>query len=228
VSVRIAVFASGGGTNLQALLDRFDRDDIARIVLVVSDRPDAGALERAERAGIRTAIIAVRDRDADDVAASMLRLLSDHDVQLIALAGYLRLVPPAVVNRFRNRILNIHPALLPSFGGRGMYGLRVHAAVLNAGCTVSGATVHRVDERYDEGGIIAQWPVPVKHDDTPETLAARVLRVEHILYPAVIAETARRLAHAAPMPAAMPGDAFTLGPTDEHAIERAVAALAHG
>jgi formyltetrahydrofolate-dependent phosphoribosylglycinamide formyltransferase len=193
VSIRLAVFASGGGSNLRALLDWFSTDDAARVTLVVSDRADAGALQHARDARVATSHIAVRGRDDAAVARDMLAALAAHRIDVIALAGYLRLVPAAVIERYRDRILNIHPALLPSFGGRGMYGLGVHAAVLAAGCTVTGATVHRVDERYDEGGIIAQWPVPVLAGDSPETLAARVLRVEHRLYPAVVAQVARAL-----------------------------------
>src|SRR5690606_33730358 len=119
--------------------------------------------------------VPVRDRDADDVARAMLDVLGEHDVDFIALAGYMRLVPAPVIEAFRDRIVNIHPALLPAFGGSGMYGQRVHEAVLAAGCTVSGATVHLVEERYDEGRILAQWPVPVLPDDSAQTLARRVL-----------------------------------------------------
>jgi phosphoribosylglycinamide formyltransferase 1 len=193
VSVRTAVFASGGGSNLQALIDRFATASEVDIVLVVSDRADAGALRRAETAGIRARHIAVRGRPPHEVAAETTDALHAHGVELIALAGYLRLVPADVTRSWRGRILNIHPALLPSFGGQGMYGLRVHEAVLAAGCAVTGATVHLVDERYDEGRILAQWPVPVLAADTPERLAARVLAVEHQLYPAVVAALARRL-----------------------------------
>jgi phosphoribosylglycinamide formyltransferase 1 len=193
VSVRTAVFASGGGSNLQALIDRFANGSEVDIVLVVSDRADAGALRRAEATGIKARHIAVGGRSPHEVAAETTDALHAHGVELIALAGYLRLVPAEVTRSWRGRILNIHPALLPSFGGHGMYGLRVHAAVLAAGCGVTGATVHLVDERYDEGRILAQWPVPVLAGDTPERLAARVLAVEHQLYPAVVAALARRL-----------------------------------
>jgi formyltetrahydrofolate-dependent phosphoribosylglycinamide formyltransferase len=198
VSVRLAVFASGGGSNLRALLEWFATDDSAHIALVVSDREEAGALQHARNAHVPTSHITVRGRDEDDVARETLAVLAAHDIELIALAGYLQLVPAAVIAAYRNRILNIHPALLPSFGGQGMYGIRVHAAVLAAGCAVTGATVHRVDERYDEGDIVAQWPVPVLAADTPETLAARVLRIEHRLYPAVVAAVARALTSGVP------------------------------
>ncbi|HEX7118966.1 MAG TPA: phosphoribosylglycinamide formyltransferase [Longimicrobiales bacterium] len=194
--VRIAVFASGGGSNLQAILDhlRGPAGEAARLAVVVSDKPEAGALERARRAGVATRVIPVRDRPVDAVAAETLDTLAEAGTDMVALAGYLRLVPAEVVRAFRGRIVNIHPALLPAFGGKGMYGARVHRAVLDAGCRVSGATVHLVDEHYDRGPILFQWPVPVRADDTAETLAARVLRVEHAIYPPTIEAVARAVA----------------------------------
>jgi phosphoribosylglycinamide formyltransferase-1 len=198
VSLRLAVFASGGGSNLQALIDRFNRPDqsetLLRVTLVVSDRADASALQRARDAGIEAIHIQVGGRPPDLVTREMLAALESADVDLIALAGYLRLVPSAIVRRYANRIVNIHPALLPRFGGPGMYGLNVHRAVLAAGEKVSGATVHYVDENYDEGEIIARRQVPVLPGDTPETLAARVLEVEHQLYPDALEQLARRIA----------------------------------
>lgn len=192
--IRIAVFASGGGTNLQALLDHFNAGPgagpgDARVALVISDRETAGALGRAERAGIVGRVVPPGS-DAE-VAAAILSALREADIRLVALAGYLRLIPAEVVQTFRNRIMNIHPALLPAFGGKGMYGRRVHEAVLQRGCRVTGATVHVVDERYDSGPILAQWPVPVLDGDDPARLAARVLRVEHALYPATVEAVAR-------------------------------------
>lgn len=184
--VRVAVLASGGGTNLQTLLDACGPDAPARVTRVISNRPDAGALERARRAGIPAVVL----RDPGD-AAELLAALADAD--LVVLAGYLKLVPAAVVARFPRRLVNIHPALLPAFGGPGMYGRRVHAAVLASGATESGVTVHYVDEQYDRGPIIAQRTVPVVPGDTPETLAARVLAVEHQLLPQVVLELARKL-----------------------------------
>lgn len=189
MSLRLAVFASGGGSNLQALIDRFNNKEYdagARVVLVITDRPNAGALERARQAKVDAVVTPVKDRPVDLVARELLASLDGADIDLIALAGYVQLIPSAVVRNYRDRIVNIHPALLPSFGGKGMYGMHVHRAVIAAGTTVSGATVHMVNDRYDEGRIIAQWPVPVLHDDTPERLAARVLQVEHVLYPAAI------------------------------------------
>jgi phosphoribosylglycinamide formyltransferase-1 len=196
MSERIAVFASGGGTNLQALIDHFRDMASAEVALVISDQADAGALERARTVGIRTHHIPVRTRPIAAVTADTLDALESARIDLVVLAGYMRLIPADVVRRYAYRVLNIHPALLPAFGGKGMYGRRVHAAVLDAGCRVSGPTVHFVNERYDEGRILAQWPVPVLDGDTPETLAARVLRVEHVLYPAAVEWLARVLAAA--------------------------------
>ena len=197
MKLRLAVFASGGGSNLQALIDRFNTTKSSsplRVTLVISDRQHAGALTRARTAGIEAMHIQVAGRPAELSTLEMLAALDSADIDLIALAGYLRLVPPAVIKRYAGRIVNIHPALLPKFGGKGMYGLHVHRAVLDAGETVSGATVHYVDENYDEGRIIAQRAVPVLPGDTPETLAARVLVLEHQLYPDALETVAQRIA----------------------------------
>ena len=197
MTLRLAVFASGGGSNLQALIDRFNQpgsDSPLRVALVISDRQHAGALRRARAAGIEAMHIQVAGRAPELSTLEMLTALDSADIDLIALAGYLRLIPPAVVKRYPERILNIHPALLPKFGGKGMFGSHVHRAVIDAGEKVSGATVHYVDERYDEGSIIAQREVPVRPDDTPETLAARVLEAEHKLYPETLEQVARRIA----------------------------------
>jgi phosphoribosylglycinamide formyltransferase 1 len=201
MTLRLAVLASGGGSNLQALIDRFNRPGSAsplRVALVISDRQHAGALVRARAAGIEAMHIQVAGRPADLSTREMLAALDSADIDLIALAGYLRLVPSAVIKRYSGRILNIHPALLPRFGGKGMYGLHVHRAVLEAGEPMSGATVHLVDDNYDEGGIVAQQVVPVLPDDTPDTLAARVLAVEHVIFPAALEQVARRIADEEP------------------------------
>lgn len=178
--IRIAVLASGGGSNLQALIEHFATKGASsgRIALVLSNKSNAGALERAQKAGIRTEVIA----DPSD-GAVLLECLEKAGVELLVLAGYLKLVPVNVIRAFRGKIINVHPALLPAFGGSGMYGLRIHHAVLERGAVVTGVTVHFVDEHYDQGPIIAQWPVPVFASDTPEMLAARVLRIEHALLP---------------------------------------------
>ncbi|HIF05386.1 MAG TPA: phosphoribosylglycinamide formyltransferase [Gemmatimonadetes bacterium] len=180
-----AVFASGGGTNLQALLDNEIENGPYRIVVVISDREAAGALERAEAAGRIARTIEVRGRSSEDVGSETLALLESLSVRVIFLTGYLRLIPSAVVSAYSRRILNIHPALLPDFGGTGMYGQRVHEAVLASGVQVSGATVHYADEEYDTGTIVGQLRVPVLPEDDAPTLAARVLSVEHRLFPAV-------------------------------------------
>lgn len=202
--MRVAVLASGGGTNLQALLDACRGDAPARVALVVSNKASAGALDRARAAGVPTDLL----RDPADGPA-LRRLLEAHRIDLVVLAGYLKLVPEDVVQAFEGRMINIHPALLPSFGGHGMYGRRVHEAVLASGATVSGPTVHLVSAEYDRGPIVAQWPVPVAPDDTPETLAARVLAVEHQLLPAVVLEAARH-GRVVRLPAA--GAGFSVGP----------------
>jgi phosphoribosylglycinamide formyltransferase-1 len=179
---RIAVLASGGGSNLQALLDYFRALGDRRagdVVLVVSDRAQAGALDKARHAGIETAVTRGDGSSLDE-------LLASHAIDLVVLAGYLRFVPVAVTRRFAGCMINVHPALLPQFGGPGMYGARVHRAVLEARATVSGPTVHFVDEKYDHGAIIAQWRVPVHPSDDEATLAARVLRAEHLLFPRVV------------------------------------------
>ena len=177
---------SGGGTNLQALLDALQDSKVARVARVISNRPDAGALARARTAGVPTTVL--RDtKDPQELHAAL------GDAHLVVLAGYLKLVHPSVVARFRGRMINIHPALLPDFGGKGLYGHRVHEAVLASGAKQSGPTVHFVDEEFDRGPIIAQERVPVMPGDTPETLAARVLEAEHRLLPRVVLDLARRL-----------------------------------
>jgi len=178
---QFGVLASGGGSNLQALIDAHARGDLpAPIVLVISNRADAGALERAARHGI--AAVHVDFRREADPNGRILELLKEHAVDVVVLAGWLRLVDPRVLAAYPNRVVNIHPAPLPRFGGRGMYGLHVHEAVLQAGVACSGPTVHLVDEHYDRGPILAHVEVPVEPGDSPETLQERVLRAEHALY----------------------------------------------
>lgn len=180
---RIAMLASGTGSNLQAILDHFRALGDARsgdIVLVASNRPHAPALDRARAAGVASEHFDVSDPGV------LLGLLEHHGVDIVALAGYLRLVPENVVDHFRGRILNIHPGPLPRFGGLGMHGARVHQAVLESGESHTAATVHLVDERFDHGAVLAQWPVEVRPDDTAAQLAARVLEAEHIIYPRIL------------------------------------------
>ncbi len=193
---RIAVFASGGGSNFQALADAAEEGFLsAAFVLVVTDRADAGVRDRATTLEVPSVVIRRQDfEDETEYVSKLLALLESYGVEFIVLAGYMKMIPSDIVRQFRHRMTNIHPALLPSFGGKGMYGRRVHEAVLAHGVRWTGATVHLVDEEYDTGPIILQEPVPVQQDDTVEQLAARVLEVEHRLYPkAVRLLTAGRL-----------------------------------
>lgn len=181
---RVAVLASGGGSNLGALiayLESLPHPAPASVCVVLSDRAGTGALERAAAAGIAGAVI-------PDVAdgPAIVALLERHAVDIVVLAGYLKLVPMHVTVRYAGAIVNVHPGLLPGYGGDGMYGKRVHRAVLAAGDRESGATVHFVDSRYDHGAPIARALVPVRPDDSPESLAARVLVAEHYLLPRVV------------------------------------------
>lgn len=183
MAARIGVLASGGGTNLQAIIDHFASiaNPAGTIVLVASNREKCGALERARAAGIATKAF-----DATDDGTALLKLLDDASADLVVLAGYLKHIPENVIREYHGRIINIHPGLLPDFGGPGMYGSRVHAAVLASGATSTGLTIHFVDDEYDHGPVIAQWRVRVKTDDTAESLAKRVLSAEHIVYPRVV------------------------------------------
>jgi formyltetrahydrofolate-dependent phosphoribosylglycinamide formyltransferase len=194
MSVPVAVFASGGGSNFQSILDRQGPTCPFEVRLLISDRPGIGAIERAEKAGVTAQVIPVKGRTQDEVGAETLDVLQSGGIQVVLLAGYLRLIPSAVVQAFPRRILNIHPALLPAFGGKGMWGHHVHEAVLASGASFSGPTIHYVDEEYDTGSILAQWPVPVLGDDTPDSLAARVLKAEHVLYPLAAEHLCRAVA----------------------------------
>ncbi len=185
--VRIAVLASGGGSNFQALVDCFQRPDNPgrEIAGVVASREGAGVLDRARRAGVASAVTPAT-ASSEEAAAFLGDTLDEWRSDIVVLAGYMKLVPATLVRARWGRILNIHPALLPSFGGQGMYGGRVHRAVVDSGARITGATVHFVDEAYDRGPILCQWPVPVLAGDTPESVAARVLKVEHRILPAAV------------------------------------------
>jgi phosphoribosylglycinamide formyltransferase-1 len=186
--INVAVFCSGRGSNLQAILDGIACGAVnARVVLVVSSAETAGALEIARTRGIPGIFLSVKQfSDATAYADHLLAQLQQHHTDLVVLAGYLKMIPEIIVDHYQQRIINIHPALLPSFGGKGLYGHFVHEAVLNYGCKVSGATVHLVDKAYDTGAPLLQKCVPVRDDDTPDTLAARVLTVEHEILPQAI------------------------------------------
>lgn len=181
---RFAVYASGRGSNFQALLHAWQRGEFSGPtallpVLLIVNKATAGALEIAKAHGIPFAVVENQDPNPGQTQCT---LLAEHRVDNIALAGFLRPIPEAVVQRYRDRILNIHPGPLPRFGGHKMYGKHVHQAVLDAKVEHSGPTVHRVDEVYDRGAVIAHQPVPVKPEDDVTSLAARVLAVEHDLY----------------------------------------------
>lgn len=181
---RLAVLASGRGSNLHAIIEHFDnlaRERIAKVVLVASNRADSPALIRAA-----TASIDVAHFNPGDDGSELLALLQKFHIDLVVLAGYLKRIPRKVIEEYAGRIINIHPALLPAFGGEGMYGARVHEAVIASGAKETGVTVHLVDHDYDRGPIIAQWRLAVEESDTAESLAARVLNVEHVVYPRVV------------------------------------------
>ena len=182
---RLAVFCSGSGSNFQAIFHALKKKQLnAEIVLCLSNRSQCGAMEFARQNGIATMHLTEKQFGSfDDFSAAMLGCLTEQRIDIIVLAGYMRKVPDAVVTAFQDKIINIHPALLPKFGGEGMYGIHVHTAVIDAGETESGATVHFVNEEYDKGKILLQRTVPVLPGDTPESLAARVLACEHLLYP---------------------------------------------
>ena len=172
--MQLGVLASGSGTNLQAIIDACERGDLdAEVRVVISNNSGAGALRRARAAGIPAHHISGVTHP-NSVDREICRTLEAHDVDLVLLAGYMRLLGPATLTRFRSRVLNSHPALLPKFGGKGMYGSHVHQAVLSAGETVTGVTIHYVDEQYDHGETLAQCQVPVLPNDTLKTLEERV------------------------------------------------------
>ncbi len=182
--IKIAVLVSGGGTNLQSLIDSCKSRFIpGEIVLVISSRQGAYALERARKENIDTVIIEKKDfKNEEEYSAEILKEVNKKNVDLICLAGFLLKLGANIIKAYKNKIMNIHPALLPSFGGKGMYGIKVHEEVLKSGEKYSGCTVHIVDEEYDHGQIILQKKVPVKKNDTPHMLAERVLKEEHKLY----------------------------------------------
>jgi phosphoribosylglycinamide formyltransferase-1 len=194
--IRIAVLVSGNGTNLQALIDAWKENKLqnGELALVVSSKPGVTALQRAEKAGI-TAITVERKNYADSAAydAALASALREHHINLVVLAGFLCILGPQVLQAYENNIINVHPALLPSFGGKGFYGLRVHQAVLEYGVKVTGATVHIVDQTVDGGTILLQKAVSVLPNDTPETLQQRVMEeAEWELLPKAVAMLCQR------------------------------------
>lgn len=190
--LRLGVLASGGGSNLQSILDRCTDGSLdADVVVVLSNNSTARALERARSRGIDALHVSTVTEGGDDaVDRRIVHEMTTRNVDLVVLAGYMKKIGPGLLGTFPGRIVNIHPALLPKFGGRGMYGMNVHKAVLAAGVKESGPTVHIVDDKYDHGRILAQMKVPVHADDTPESLQTRVLEREHEIYPATLQKLA--------------------------------------
>jgi len=190
--MNIGFLASHNGTNMQAIIDACRIGALkASPKVVISNNSDSGALSRAKQEGIpRYHFSSETHPDPDKLDLAILGTMLDHGVDVIILAGYMRKLGPRTLSRFSNRILSIHPALLPKFGGEGMYGMNVHKAVIAAGETESGVSIHVVDGEYDTGPIIAQSRVPVEPTDTPETLATRVLQREHTFFP----ETLQKIA----------------------------------
>lgn len=185
---KIGVLVSGGGSNLQAIIDAIKEGKLkAEIGVVISNKAGVYALERAEQNGIQTAVIDHKNfSSVVEFSQAILECLKRHQVDLVCLAGFLRILDRVVIDAYPNRILNIHPALLPAFGGKGMYGHYVHEAVIASGTKYTGATVHIVTPETDVGPIITQGIVGVADDDTPESIAAKVLKIEHQIYPEAI------------------------------------------
>lgn len=181
---RIAVFASGGGTDFQSIIDANEREHFCEISYLIASKEGIGAIERAKSNGIPTAVFAKKDfPDLEELYAQLTYLLNANLIDYIVLAGWLKIIPLSFIETFKDRIINIHPSLIPSFCGAGYYGLKVHQAVINYGAKISGCTVHFVNEIPDGGAIIAQRAVEVADGDTAESLQARVLQAEHELLP---------------------------------------------
>lgn len=178
------MFASGGGTDFQSIIDANEKQKFCDIVYLIASKNGIGAIERAKKHGINTAVFAKSDYpDLEKLYSELTYLLNMNGVDYIVLAGWLKIIPESFINSFKDRIINIHPSLIPSFCGAGMYGLNVHKAVIEYGAKVSGCTVHFVNEVPDGGAIIAQTAVQVQDNDTPESLQSRILEKEHELLP---------------------------------------------
>lgn len=193
--IRLAIFASGTGTNAEAIIHRSLRIDSAfTVACVISNRKDAEVLKKAALFNI-PAIYCNPDayEDQSQYVDDLLATLRHHQVDLIALAGYLRKIPSAVIEQYKGRIFNIHPALLPKYGGKGMYGRRVHEAVLQAGESESGVTIHEVTEEYDAGPILLQQKVRIDQNETPETLEKKIKQIEHRTYPEFLQQIAQKM-----------------------------------
>lgn len=186
---RIAIFASGEGTNTQRLIDCFAGSDV-KIALVVSNNPSANVLKRAEKSNIPTLLV---NKESLNPGEAVLKKLAELKIDLVVCAGFLWKIPDSILHAFPNKVINIHPALLPKFGGKGMYGMNVHKAVLEAGEKESGITIHYLNEHYDEGKIIFQATCTIKKEDTPETLAQKVHALEYEHFPRIIQQIINKL-----------------------------------
>lgn len=187
---KIAIFASGSGTNAECIARYFSEKTGVDVCLVLSNKKNAGVLDRAEKMGIKTKVFS---REIFYKTNKIIDLLQESEIDLIVLAGFLWLVPENILQKFPNRILNIHPALLPEYGGKGMFGHHVHKAVISNGERKSGITIHFVNEKYDDGQIIFQKELDVLPDDTPDSLASRIHKIEHQYFPKVIEEVLMKI-----------------------------------
>lgn len=188
-SQSIAVFASGTGTNALRIIDHFhDRDDIS-VELLVCNKADAPVVEKVRERGIEVIVI---DNEAFESGLALLQELDYRAIDWIVLAGFLRKIPVNIIRGYHNRIINIHPSLLPKFGGKGMYGMHVHRAVIEARETETGISIHLVNEEFDQGRILAQYSVPVGEADTPESVAQKVQELEHRYFPYIVEQVIKR------------------------------------
>lgn len=181
---QLAIFISGSGSNMKCIVENIKNAKItgANAALVVSSSKDAKGLEYAENSGIKTAVFSYKGLREEEVSEGLIALMREHHIDLIILAGFIKIIPEGLVKEYKNRILNIHPSLIPKYCGKGFYGIKVHEAVLAAGEKESGVTVHYVDEGVDTGQIILQRTCPVFEDDSPASLQKRVLELEHEVY----------------------------------------------
>ena len=180
---KIAVFASGGGTDFQSIIDANERENFCEIEYLVASKPNIGAIQRAEKHGIKPLVFDKTTETKEEFYARVAKTLKEAGVEFIVLAGWLLVVPASFIKEFENAIINIHPSLIPSFCGMGYYGIHVHEKAIEYGVKLSGATVHFVEADVDGGAIIMQRAVPVEPDDTPESLQARILKEEHKMLP---------------------------------------------
>jgi phosphoribosylglycinamide formyltransferase 1 len=180
---KIAILASGSGTNAENLIHYFRTKPVGRVEIVLSNRPRAGVIQRAKSLSVETVVF---NREQFYEGAEIVDFLKEREIDMVVLAGFLWLVPSGLIDAFEGRIINIHPALLPKYGGRGMYGSRVHQAVVESGDAESGITIHYVNRQYDEGGIIFQAICEVREGDTPEDLAASIHELEYEHFPRVV------------------------------------------